>query len=72
MQHGLIFDLDGTLIDSLPGIAASLNRVLEAAKLPTHSIDAVRGFIGNGARALVKTALPPGLDEAFLDRAEAA
>jgi len=38
--RGLIFDLDGTLVDSLPGIASALNHSLEDLKLPTHSVAA--------------------------------
>ena len=55
--RGLIFDLDGTLVDSLPGIASSINSALTEGKLPTHSQEAIEGFIGNGARALVELAL---------------
>jgi phosphoglycolate phosphatase len=53
----IIFDLDGTLVESLPGIAASLNRALIAHGLPGHSHMAVRGFIGDGARMLAQRAL---------------
>jgi len=56
--RAIIFDLDGTLIHSLPGLASSLNRVLERAGLPTHSEAVVRTFIGNGIRKLVERALP--------------
>jgi len=58
----LVFDLDGTLVDSLPGIHASLNRVLAARAYPTHPLAAVRGFIGNGARVLAPRAAPAGAD----------
>ena len=57
MASALIFDLDGTLVESLPGIAASLNRALALHGLPTHNEAAVRGFIGNGAKMLVTRAL---------------
>lgn len=60
MQGALIFDLDGTLVESLPGIAASLNRALALHGLPVHGVAAVRGFIGDGARMLVTRALAPG------------
>lgn len=56
--RSVIFDLDGTLIHSLPGLTASLNRVLEKAGLPTHPEQVVRGFIGNGIYKLVERALP--------------
>jgi len=58
----VIFDLDGTLVDSLPGIAASLNRTLVAHGLPGHSHDRIRSFIGNGVRDLVMRAGPSGAD----------
>ena len=54
----IIFDLDGTLVHSLPGIAASLNRSLSAQGLPTHPESAVRNFIGNGIKKLVERAAP--------------
>ncbi|MEO5914967.1 MAG: HAD-IA family hydrolase [Luteolibacter sp.] len=72
MKHGLIFDLDGTLVDSLEGIGASLNRALAAAGLPTHPLTAVRGFIGNGARVLVQRAAPAGSDDGLIHSLEQA
>jgi phosphoglycolate phosphatase len=57
--RGLIFDLDGTLVDSLPGIAAAVNHSLEDLGLSTHNEEAVKGFIGDGVEALVKRALGP-------------
>ncbi len=66
MKHGLIFDLDGTLVDSLSGIAESLNQALTAANLPSHPLSVIRGFIGNGARILVQRAAPAAADEALL------
>ena len=56
-MNALIFDLDGTLVESLPGIAASLNRALDLHGLPGHSHAAVRSFIGDGAKTLVGRAL---------------
>lgn len=60
-MQSYIFDLDGTLIDSLPGIAASLNRALTAHGLPGHSHANVRNFIGDGAKMLITRALSPGV-----------
>ena len=57
MSKGWIFDLDGTLVDSLPGIAASLNAALAAHGQPVHEAMAVRTFIGDGAEMLVRRAL---------------
>ncbi len=67
MKPCLIFDLDGTLVDSLPGIAGSLNRSLTAHGLPGHSDAAVRSFIGNGLRTLVQRAAPSGSDPSLID-----
>lgn len=72
MNAGLIFDLDGTLVDSLAGIAASLNRALLIENLPSHSERAVRGYIGNGARILVERAVAPRMDPRQIDRIETA
>lgn len=71
----LIFDLDGTLINSLPGIAQSLNRSLEQSNLPTHSIEAVREFIGSGSRMLCQRSITLGSEtptEEAVDNIEAA
>ena len=54
----IIFDLDGTLVDSLGDIAGSVNRVLEAAGLPVHPVDAYRQFVGDGIEMLTRRALP--------------
>jgi phosphoglycolate phosphatase len=54
----VIFDLDGTLLDTLEDIARSMNRVLLRAGLPAHSIATYRSFAGYGFSALVKQALP--------------
>lgn len=70
MKYGLIFDLDGTLVDSLQGIAASVNHALAQSGLPTHSLEAIRGFIGNGARILIQRAAPADADEALLLKLE--
>ncbi len=59
-MHGVIFDLDGTLVDSLGDIAAAMNRTLAARGFPTHPLDAYRAFIGEGVRKLAERALPPG------------
>ena len=60
MKPSLIFDLDGTLVDSLPGIAASLNRSLTSHGLLGHSDAAVRSFVGDGLQTLIRRAAPAG------------
>jgi phosphoglycolate phosphatase len=61
MSAGVLFDLDGTLVDSLADIGHALNDVLAAAGHPTHALAAYRGFVGEGAEVLVRRALPPAL-----------
>lgn len=53
-----LFDLDGTLLDTLDDIADSMNRVLAANNHPTHTLDKYRYFVGDGARTLVTRTLP--------------
>ena len=57
MIRAFIFDLDGTLVDSLPGIALALNRSLTEAGLANYTENEVCGFIGDGMAALVERAL---------------
>ena len=55
-----IFDLDGTLLDTLTDLAASCNYALRTHGMPEHSIDDVRQFVGNGVRKLMERAIPGG------------
>ncbi len=56
--RGVVFDLDGTLLDTLTDLADCLNRVLQRHGLPTHPRDAYRMFVGDGLRMLVQRAMP--------------
>jgi phosphoglycolate phosphatase len=64
--NAVIFDLDGTLLDSLDDLADSVNTVLAARGLPTHGRDAYRAFVGNGVATLVRRAAPAGTPDADL------
>ena len=55
-----IFDLDGTLLDTLGDLAASVNYALRTHGMPEHSLDDVRRFVGNGVRKLMQRAVPDG------------
>lgn len=55
-----IFDLDGTLLDTLGDLAASVNYALRRHGMPEHSLDDVRRFVGNGVRLLMERAVPNG------------
>jgi phosphoglycolate phosphatase len=54
----VVFDLDGTLVDSAADLGNAVNRVLKAHGYPVHSISRYQDFIGNGAEIMVKRALP--------------
>ena len=56
--RAVIFDLDGTLLDTLEDIADAMNSVLEAHGYPPHETDAYRHFVGDGVNMLVKRVLP--------------
>jgi phosphoglycolate phosphatase len=69
--RGVVFDLDGTLVDSVADIADALSGALADRGLPPVSLALVRDWIGGGARNLVAHAAPPGEVEAVLHRFEA-
>lgn len=54
----VLFDLDGTLLDTLEDLADSTNRVLESQGFPTHPVKAYRYFVGDGMKMLIKRVLP--------------
>lgn len=59
MQYkAILFDLDGTLLDTLADLGNSMNRVLRGQGFPVHLLDAYRYFVGNGSRMLVTRTLP--------------
>ena len=60
MYETYIFDLDGTLLDTLGDLAASVNFALRTHGMPEHSIDDVQRFVGNGVRRLMERAVPDG------------
>jgi len=64
----LIFDLDGTLINSLLDIAISMNKVLEKHNYPTHDTTEYNYFVGDGALVLVKNAMPKDSKEKDIEK----
>lgn len=56
--EAVLFDLDGTLIDTLEDIGDAVNRVLSKNKFPTHATFTYRKFVGDGSRTLMERALP--------------
>ncbi|MBC2654518.1 phosphoglycolate phosphatase [Pseudomonas sp. MSSRFD41] len=68
----VMFDLDGTLVDSVPDLAAAVDRMLLELGRPPAGIEAVRQWVGNGAPMLVRRALANRLDPQDIDDAEVA
>ncbi len=60
MYNIFIFDLDGTLLNTLDDLASSTNYALRTHGMPEHSIDEIRRFVGNGVRLLMERAVPQG------------
>lgn len=68
MIKAIVFDLDGTLLDTVGDIAAALNRALAACGLPTHEQKTVESFLGGGIRDAVMKATPEGTSEEVIAR----
>lgn len=60
MKKAVIFDLDGTLLNTLDDLADSTNYALSKFGYPTRTIDEVRQFVGNGVAKLIERAIPEG------------
>ena len=68
MIQAVVFDLDGTLLDTIPDIAGSLNRALAACGLPTHPVRVCERFVGGGIREAVRKAAPENTPAEVLDQ----
>lgn len=62
MKTGILWDLDGTLLDTLEDLADAVNYALRQFGYPERTIEEVRRFVGNGARRLIALAVPEGAD----------
>ena len=60
--QAILFDMDGTLLDTLTDMQAAVNYILEKYGYPTRTLEEVRRFVGNGAGPLIHRALPQGVD----------
>ena len=67
MKKAVIFDLDGTLLDTLTDIMESVNKVLSTHNFPTHNLEAYKYFIGGGIGVLTKKAFPQDISDADYD-----
>lgn len=62
----VLFDMDGTVLDTLRDLWASTNAILREFGYPERTLDEVRSYVGNGAENLVRRSLPEGADERTL------
>ncbi len=63
-----IFDMDGTILNTIDDLAASLNYVLEKSGFPARTMDEVISFIGDGLRKLIERGVPEGTDSETVDK----
>lgn len=68
MKTGIIFDLDGTLLDTLQDLADAVNYALRNHGYPERSLSQVRDFVGNGAGRLIRLSVPDGTGEAAAEQ----
>ena len=68
MKTLYLFDLDGTLLDTLQDLADATNHVLRQNGYPTRTVEEVRSILGNGARCQLQRSLPAGVSDEELDR----
>lgn len=64
MRIGILWDLDGTLLDTLQDLADGTNHALRQFGYPERTVEEVRRFVGNGAQRLIEQAIPAGADVA--------
>lgn len=69
MKTAIIFDLDGTLLNTLGDLRGAANYALSVRNLPPRSLDEIRRFVGNGVRMLMRRCLPEGSSEQEIDAA---
>ena len=63
----VVFDMDGTVLNTLEDLAGSMNYSLKAVGMPERTVDEFRRFVGNGAREALRKALPEGTSTDILD-----
>lgn len=67
LYQTIVFDLDGTLLNTLDDLHASTNYALQQHELPPRSMQEVRRFVGNGIRNLIRLAVEPHTDTNLID-----
>ena len=65
----IIFDLDGTLLDTLEDLKTAVNYALSACNMPVRTLEEIRQFVGNGVKKLMVRAVPEGEQNPAFERA---
>ena len=63
----IVFDMDGTILDTLEDLKNSMNHTLRLHKMPERTLDEIRSFVGNGIRKLIERAVVNGTDDAQIE-----
>lgn len=66
--RAVVFDMDGTILNTLDDMAASINAALASEGFPPRTVEDVRRFVGNGNHKLAERAVPAGTDPAAVER----
>ena len=66
-KHLLIFDMDGTILNTIEDITSAVNYILSKHDMPLRAVDEVKFFVGNGLKKTLLRSVPEGTDEAFVD-----
>ena len=66
MKTGILFDLDGTLLDTLEDLTDATNYALAQFGFPPRTVAEVRRFVGNGAENQIRLSLPEGADTKWI------
>lgn len=64
----ILFDLDGTLLNTLEDLADSVNEIMRRYLWPEHSLQAIRSFVGNGMRKLIERSIPDGKENPLYEQ----
>lgn len=68
MKKLVIFDMDGTILDTLEDLKNSVNYALEQSQMPLRTLEEVRNFVGNGIRKLIERAVPEDIEEPQIEK----
>ena len=71
-NHAIIFDLDGTLLNTLDDLTASVNAAMKSCGMPVRTKEEVRQFVGNGVMKLIERCVPDGMDNPQFKKAYSA